>query len=83
MKSALKEIPVKIGELIESYSEDLDKAWLKHEEDEPLTISFGAKVFVKEGKNQCEVSMSFIAEKIKDKITFPWDDKQLALEGIK
>ena len=81
-EKALSEIPVKIAELIESYKEDLDKAWLKHEEDEPLSISFGAKVFVKDGKNQCEVSISFIKERIKDKITFPWDDRQLTFEGI-
>lgn len=76
IKGALMLIPNKIQGMLKDYSEDLEQAWVKAGE-EPLTISFSAKIGVAKGKNICEVSISFTKEKIKDSVTFEWS----ALQG--
>lgn len=82
MRTALKQIPEKINELLESYQKDLEEAWLFCG-DEPLNISFSAKIgFDKHQKPTCEVGISFVKEKVKDSRIFSWDDKQLSLLKI-
>jgi hypothetical protein len=76
IKGALSIIPNKIQGMLKYYTEDLEQAWANAGED-PLTISFGAKIGVVKGKNICEVSISFTKEKIKDSVTFEWS----ALQG--
>lgn len=72
--TVLNQIPEKIQKLIGDYKEDIEKAWLNR--DDELSITLSIKLSVKEGKNNCEVGISFIKEKIKDKISFTWDDRQ-------
>jgi len=76
LKVALDTIPEKIQGLIKDYAEELEKAWLKRDDKEDLTVSFSARFSVKQGTNSCEVGISFIPEKINDKANFTWDDKQ-------
>ena len=83
MKSALLGIPERIEALLKDYVDDLEQAWTRCGE-EPLTISFSAKIGVAKGKNICEVSIGFIKEKIKDSQIFEWSDIQGKLfESIK
>jgi len=79
LKTALDLIPEKIRGLLKDYREDFEQAWLKKEDDGDLSVSFSATFSVKHGANACEVGMSFIKEKIKDKTNFTWDDKQPTL----
>lgn len=75
IKGALIFIPSKINAMLKDYAEDLEQAWTNAGE-EPLTISFSAKIGVVKGKNICEVSISFTKEKIKDTVTFEWSSLQ-------
>ena len=75
IKGATILIPSKIQGMLKDYAEDLEQAWANSGED-PLTISFGAKIGVVKGKNICEVSISFTKEKIKDTVTFEWSAQQ-------
>lgn len=82
MEKALIKIPEKIQELIQKHESDLREAWENRGED-PLGISFPVKIgFDKIGKPVCEVSISFTKEKVKDSLTFNWDEKQMDL-GLK
>jgi len=78
IKTALDLVPEKIQGLLQDYEKDLDQAWVKMEKGD-LTISFSATFGIKQGQNNCEVTMSFTKEKIKDKANFTWDDKQESL----
>ena len=83
MKAALIQIPKKIEELIDSNLTDLEEAWSICG-DEPLTISFSVKIGFDKKLNQkpiCEITISFVKEKIKESKVFNWDDKQLSLLG--
>lgn len=73
MQSALDRISTEVGNLLMDYRVDLHEAWLKSEDG--LTISFSAKI--KPGN--CEVTMTFTKSKVKDSISFPWEDKQISL----
>ena len=75
MQAAIDRIPTEIKNLLMDYAADLEEAWLKTEDNETLTISFAAKIKQK----ACEVSMSFTKERVKDTISFPWEDKQIPL----
>jgi hypothetical protein len=77
IKGALSVIPNKIQGMLKDYVEDLEQAWTNAGE-EPLTISFSAKIGIQKGtsKNICEVSISFTKEKVKDSKTFYWDPNQ-------
>jgi hypothetical protein len=75
IKGALVIIPSKINVMLKDYAEDLEQAWTNAGE-EPLTISFSAKIGVAKGKCICEVSISFTKEKIKDTVTFEWNPLQ-------
>lgn len=79
LKVALDTIPEKIQGLIKNYAEELEKAWMKRDDKENLTVSFSVTFSVEKGQNTCEVAMSFVPEKIKDKANFTWDDKQMPL----
>jgi hypothetical protein len=87
IKGALSVIPIKIQGMLKDYVEDLEQAWTNAGE-EPLTISFSAKIGIQKGtsKNICEVSISFTKEKVKDSKTFYWDPNQgelfKTIEGI-
>ena len=77
MINALAQIPNKIGELLESHAVDLTEAWANVGEGS-LDISFSAKIGMnKHGEHVCEVGISFTVERMKDSVTFAWDDKQL------
>jgi hypothetical protein len=77
IKNALNQIPEKIEALIKDYTEDLQKAWQEKEGDESLAIGFAATLSVdKAGKNKCDVFIAFSKGKVKDKLSFTWDDKQ-------
>jgi len=75
IKGATILIPSKIQAMLKDYAEDLEQAWANAGED-PLTISFSAKIGVAKGKNVCEVIISFTKEKIKDSVTFEWNANQ-------
>ncbi len=77
MKSALILIPQKINELLNSYEKDLEEAWANVGNNESLNINLSAKVgFDKHSKPACEVTISFIKEKIKGSVVFNWSDQQ-------
>jgi len=76
IKGALLLIPSKIQGMLRDHAEDLEQAWANAGEN-PLTISFGAKIDTANGKNICEVSISFTEKKVKDSVTFEWS----ALQG--
>lgn len=79
MKSALIKIPSEISKLIGNHQKDLEEAWANCGE-EPLSISFPVKIgFDKHSKPTCEIGINFVKEKVKDSITFHWDDKQIDL----
>lgn len=75
IKGALLLIPSKIQAMLKDYAEDLEQAWTLSGED-PLNISFGAKIGISKGKNICEVSISFTKDKVKDTSTFYWNPNQ-------
>jgi hypothetical protein len=79
LKVALDTIPEKIQGLIKDYAEDLEKAWMKRDDKESLTVSFSVTFSIEKSQNTCNVAMSFTPEKITDKARFTWDDKQLPL----
>lgn len=80
MKAALKQIPEKIQELIESHVSDLEEAWKNLGEANNLAISIPIKIgFDKTGKPFCEVGISFVVDKCVDSMTFNWNDRQLSL----
>lgn len=80
MKSALKQIPSKIEELIENHRKDLEEARANCGDSESLVISFPVKIGIdKNSKRVCDVGIQFIKERVKDSITFSWDDSQLSL----
>ncbi len=85
MKSALREIPIEIAKLLESHTNSLEAAWANIGSEDALNISFSAKIgFDKTTKKPiCEVGISFVVEKVKDSNTFPWDDHQMKLAGVK
>ena len=61
--------------MLKDHVDDLEEAWANCGE-EPLTISFSAKIGIQKSKNVCEVSISFTKEKVKDSTTFFWDPNQ-------
>ena len=80
MKSALVIIPEKISGLLNDYAKDLEEAWANLGENDSLNINLSAKVgFDKHNKPACEVTISFVKEKIKGSVTFNWNDNQQAL----
>jgi hypothetical protein len=77
LKSALTQIPKVIEGMLRDYKDDLEQAWANLQENESLNIGLSAKVgFDKKGIPACEVGISFVKEKVKDSVTFNWDDKQ-------
>ncbi len=80
MKSALAQVPNKIGDLIMAHAKDLEEAWANIG-DGVLKISFSAKIgFDKNQKGTCEVDIAFEREpKVKDSKTFAWSDIQMSL----
>ena len=80
MKAALIQIPEKINGLLNDYAKDLEEAWANLAENEALNVNLSAKIgFDKQGKPVCEITISFIKEKIKGSAIFNWDDKQIPL----
>ncbi len=80
MKSALIQIPQKIGELIEIEKDKLFEAWAARDDGETFSISVGIKLGTdRHGKNVCDITLSFIKEKVKTATSFTWDDHQLPL----
>jgi hypothetical protein len=76
MKSALTQIPEKIQAMLKDYAGELEEAWARLDE-EPLIVSFGIKIGMdKRGRGTCEIAMNFVAERVKDKTSFFWDDRQ-------
>ncbi len=78
MITAIAKIPEEIENLIVNHKNDLQEAWANIGEGE-LVISFSAKVGIKNGKGVCEVGISFTKDKVKDSVSFNWDDHQLNL----
>ncbi len=80
MKQALILIPDKIQELIEIEKDKLFEAWAARDDGENFSISVGIKLGTdRHGKNVCDISLSFIKEKVKTTTSFTWDDHQLPL----
>jgi len=76
MKQALVLIPEKINGLLNDYATDLEEAWVNIAEGESLNINLSAKIgFDKHNKPACEVTISFIKEKIKGSVVFNWGDQ--------
>lgn len=72
----IDEIEEKIRALFKEHKEEIEEVWTKKGEEEDLTINMGVKLGIKEGNNYCVVGMSFVKEKVKDTISFPWNEKQ-------
>jgi len=72
----IEEIEEKIRTLFKEHKEEIEEVWTRRGEEEDLSINMGVKLGIKEGKNFCVVGMSFVKEKVKDTISFPWDEKQ-------
>ena len=72
----IEEIKEKIRTLFKEHKEEIEEVWTRRGEEEDLSINMGVKLGIKEGKNFCVVGMSFVKEKVKDTISFPWDEKQ-------
>jgi hypothetical protein len=69
-------IPEKVRELLNEHKGEIEETWNRREDGEDLSISLSAKLAVKEGNKICEVVMSFTKEKVKDKRSFAWDERQ-------
>ncbi len=82
LKTALDLLPEKIEGLVSDYREEIQKAWDKRDDAESLTVSFGAKFYLEQGQNCCDVSIAFTPEKIKDHTRFTFDDKQMKFPGM-
>ncbi len=84
LKEVLDQIPSKIQKLIDGHRVDIEQAFSYLPDDEPLTLSFSAKIGIVKGKKICEVTISFTKEKVRDSLTFSWDDAPLlkTIEGI-
>ena len=87
MQQALIQIPEKIQGLLNDYAKDLEEAWANVGEGEALNINLSAKIgFDKHSKPACEVTISFIKEKIKGSVIFNWGDQQnnlfKAIKGV-
>ncbi len=80
LKTALNLLPEKIDLLVSDYAEEIEKAWMKRDEAESLTVSFAAKFYLEQGQNCCDVSIAFTPEKIKDHTRFTFDDRQGKLD---
>ena len=78
MKDALSKIPSKVADLIMSHAAELESAWANTGEG-TLSVAFGVKIGIKNGKQMCEVGISFAVEKCQDSTTFEWSDSQLHL----
>lgn len=79
MKDALSKIPSRVEDLLKSHAKELETAFANVGKGS-LDISFSAKIGMnKHGEQVCEVGISFTIEKIKDSVTFAWNDSQLNL----
>ena len=79
MKSAIAKIPDSVKTLLDLHAKDLEEAWA-NVDDEKLTISISAKIgFDRSRKGTCDVTLSFVKEKVSDTDSFGWDDFQLNL----
>ena len=84
MKAALIQIPEKIKGLLNDYATDLEEAWGNIAEGESLNINLSAKIgFDKHNKPACEVTISFIKEKIKGSVIFNWDGQNNLFKTVK
>lgn len=72
----MEAIEERIRELLNKHQEEIDQIWKERGEEEDLTISMSVKLGMKEGQKICDVGISFIKEKVKEKRSFPWDEKQ-------
>lgn len=82
LKTAAIQIPGKIRELLDLHAKDLHEAWARCGE-EAFSISFPVKIWMdRHGKPACEVGISFVKERVKDSLTFNWDDHQIDLPKI-
>jgi hypothetical protein len=80
MKIVLDQIPEKIQKLIAEHKGDIEEAFSLLPDDEALTVSFSAKIAIQKGRKICEVGISFTKEKVKDSLTFSWEDAPLFKE---
>ncbi len=78
---ALSKISGNVEALIIAHQKDLEEAWASAEDT--MTINFGVKIGIVNGKNLGEVSISFTKEKVKDTFQFSWDEKQQPLKLAK
>ncbi len=69
-------IEERIRELLTTHEETMNEIWKEHGEEEDLTISMSIKLGMKEGQKICDVGISFIKEKVKERRSFPWDERQ-------
>ena len=84
MKQALILIPEKINGLLNDYAKDLEEAWANVGDGESLNINLSAKVgFDKHQKPACEVTISFIKEKIKGSVIFNWGNQDNLFKAVK
>jgi ribosomal protein L10 len=84
MKQALILIPEKINGLLTDYADDLEEAWSHLGDNEALNINLSAKIgFDKHSKPACEVTISFIKEKIKGSVTFTWGNQENLFKVVK
>lgn len=76
MKQALIQIPEKISGLLNDYAKDIEEAWANTGEGEALNINLSAKIgFDKHSKPVCEITISFVKERIKGSVSFNWGNQ--------
>ena len=76
--AVIEEISSRIQDMLESYQTQLDEAYLRTGEDQ-LSISIGAKVSPDNARLKVVTSISFVKEKVSDKITSFVDEEQASL----
>jgi len=75
-KIPLNQVKEKIDNLLHRHKGQVEEVWLR---DSKVGINISVKLFVKDGRNNCAVAISFTKEKIRDASSFPWNEKQIEL----
>jgi hypothetical protein len=69
-----------VAEALHAHSNELNEAYLKTDDDSPLSISLGVKVKPEGGQNKVDLNISFVLEKCKDSLESWADENQQVLD---
>ena len=67
-----------VGSLLDSYAEQIDRAYLNS--DESLTVSIALKISPDDHGNKLKATISFTADKIQDYLENIVDEDQISLD---